>query len=235
MNTSGGFAKYIKVPSSWIIKLPESLSLRESMIYGTAGFTAALSLYKLEKFDMIDKSKEILVTGATGSVGSMAVSILSLSGYNVVASTGKAEKENFLKGLGAKEVVARENIDDKSPKPMLRERWGGVIDTVGGNILATALKTTSYGNAVTTCGLTQSIELNTTVFPFILRGVSLIGVDSVECDKKTREFVWNKIANEWKIKVLDLIVTEISLEEVPDYLTNILAGKNVGKVLVKVD
>jgi putative YhdH/YhfP family quinone oxidoreductase len=234
MNTSGGFAEYIRIPAEWAMPLPNNLSLKESMIYGTAGFTAALSLFKLEEFNLIDNSKEILVTGATGAVGSMAVSILSKAGYKAVAATGKTDKEDFLKNIGANKVIDRKEVDDDSKRPLLRPRWGGVIDTVGGNILATALKTTDYSKGVTTCGLTQSIELNTTVFPFILKGVCLIGIDSVECPMDIRKKVWSKISTDWKVDVLNEISTEISLEDVPKYLEKILAGQNVGKVVVNI-
>jgi alcohol dehydrogenase len=234
MNTSGGFAEYIRIPAEWAMPLPNNLSLKESMIYGTAGFTAALSLFKLEEFNLIDNSKEILVTGATGAVGSMAVSILSKAGYKAVAATGKTDKEDFLKNIGANKVIDRKEVDDDSKRPLLRPRWGGVIDTVGGNILATALKTTDYSKGVTTCGLTQSIELNTTVFPFILKGVCLIGIDSVECPMDIRKKVWSKISTDWKLDVLNEISTEISLEDVPKYLEKILAGQNVGKVVVNI-
>jgi acrylyl-CoA reductase (NADPH) len=235
MNTSGGFSKYIKVPSEWIIKLPENLTLKESMIYGTAGFTAAQSLYKLESAGLKPPSEKILVTGATGGVGSMAVAILAKAGYSPVASTGKLEKHNYLKQLGAVEVIDRKQIDDTTQKVLLQETWAGVIDTVGGNTLATAIKSAKYGASVTTCGMVQSPVLNTTVFPFILRGVNLLGIDSAMCPKEIRTILWQKIATQWKTPTLDLICIECSLEELDEKIDLMLAGKITGRVVVNID
>ena len=192
MNTSGGFAEYIRIPAAWAVPLPEGLSLRESMIYGTAGFTAALSVYQLEKHDILPGSGPIAVTGATGGVGSVAVGILGKAGYEVVAVTGKTEAEGFLRKLGASEVIGREEVDDQSGKAFLKPRFIGAVDTVGGNILATLLKSLHYGGVATCCGLVQSPKLETTVFPFIIKGVSLIGIDSVQCSHSVREVVWGQ-------------------------------------------
>jgi putative YhdH/YhfP family quinone oxidoreductase len=235
MNTSGGFSQYIQVPSEWVIKLPENLTLKESMIYGTAGFTAALSLYKLESTGLNPPSGKILVTGATGGVGSMAVAILAKAGYSPVASTGKLEKHNYLKQLGAFEVVDRNQIDDTTQRALLQETWAGVIDTVGGNTLATAIKSAKYGASVTTCGMVQSPVLNTTVFPFILRGINLLGIDSAMCPKEIRTILWQKIANKWKIPTLDLICIESSLEELGNKVDLMLAGKITGRVIINLD
>jgi putative YhdH/YhfP family quinone oxidoreductase len=232
MNTSGGFSQYIKVPSDWIIKLPENLTLKESMIYGTAGFTAAQSLYKLESAGLKSSCGKILVTGATGGVGSMAVAILAKAGYNPVASTGKLEKHDYLKQLGAVEVIGRDQVDDTTQRTLLQETWAGVIDTVGGNTLATAIKSAKYGASVTTCGMVQSPVLNTTVFPFILRGVNLLGIDSAICPKEIRTILWQKIATDWKIPTLDFICTECSLGELDEKTDLILAGKITGRVVV---
>ncbi|MCF7958022.1 MAG: YhdH/YhfP family quinone oxidoreductase [Phycisphaerae bacterium] len=235
MNTSGGFSQYIKVPSEWIIKLPENLTLKESMIYGTAGFTAAQSLYKLESEGLKPPCDDILVTGATGGVGSMAVALLAKAGYRPVASTGKREKHNYLRQLGAVEVLDRHQIDDTSERAILKQTWAGVIDTVGGNTLATAIKSAKYGASVTTCGMVQSPALNTTIFPFILRGVNLLGIDSAMCPKEIRNILWQKIANEWKIPTLDLICIECSLEELDEKIDLMLAGKITGRVVVNLD
>jgi acrylyl-CoA reductase (NADPH) len=235
MNTSGGFSQYIKVPSDWIIKLPENLTLKESMIYGTAGFTAAQSLYKLESAGLKSSCGKILVTGATGGVGSMAVAILAKAGYNPVASTGKLEKHDYLKQLGAVEVIGRDQVDDTTQRTLLQETWAGVIDTVGGNTLATAIKSAKYGASVTTCGMVQSPVLNTTVFPFILRGVNLLGIDSAICPKEIRTILWQKIATNWKIPTLDLICIECSLEEMDEKIDLMLAGKITGRVVVNLD
>ena len=238
MNTPGGFAEYISVPADWPVKLPENLSLKESMILGTAGFTAALALDKLQQFGIKSPEDEILVTGATGSLGSSAVSILSKAGYkNIVAATGKMDQSDFLKKIGAWRVVNRNNneIDDKSNKPMLSSRWSGVVDSVGGNILSTAIKSAKYGGVVTACGLTQSFNFNTTVYPFILRSVSLIGIESAACPMETRLRIWEKLSGEWKINTLNYLYEEISLEELEKKITLMLKGKNIGRVIINLE
>lgn len=232
MNTPGGYGQYIKVPANWVVKLPETLSLRESMIYGTAGFTAALSVYRLIASGVTPSDGEILVTGATGGVGSIAVSILHKLGYHVVASTGKTDANEMLLSIGATDIISREDLDDQSGKIMLRERWAGVVDTVGGNILATALKSTKYGGTVTTCGNVASPKLATTVFPFILRGISLIGIDSVECDMELRTKLWDLLSREWKIEALSKHVEEITLNELESKIQLILKGKLMGRTIV---
>ncbi|MBC2581700.1 YhdH/YhfP family quinone oxidoreductase [Clostridium sp. DJ247] len=186
MNTSGGFGQYIRVPSDWVVKLPQNLSLKESMIYGTAGFTAALSIYKLITSGVSPNDGEILVTGATGGVGSITVSILNKLGYKVIAATGKPESKDMLLKLGAKDIILREELYDKSGRALLKGKWAGVIDTVGGNLLATAIKSTKYGGSVTCCGNVASHELSISVYPFILRGISVLGVDSVQCPMDLR-------------------------------------------------
>ncbi len=234
MNTAGGFAGYIRVPAAWVVKLPAGISLRDSMVYGTAGFTAALSVFKLEHAGLRPEQGEVLVTGATGGVGSIAVAILSQLGYRVVAGSGKSSAQDFLKQLGATETLSREDLQDESNKPLLKGRWAGVLDTVGGKILGTALKTLQYGGKASCCGLVASPELQTTVFPFILRGVDLLGVDSVECPMETRLILWDKLANDWKIPSLDTLMTEISLEELESvYLDKILRGQVQGRVVVR--
>jgi putative YhdH/YhfP family quinone oxidoreductase len=234
MNTSGGFAEYIRVPSDWIVKLPVGLSLKESMVYGTAGFTAGLSLCKLEQCSEEKITGDVLVTGATGGVGSVAVALLSKNGYDVVASTGKKVKTDFLKKLGAKEIINREDVDDKSGKPLLNRRWKAAIDTVGGNILATVIKQMDYRCSVASCGNTYSPELQTTVFPFILRGVNLLGINSAETPMGLRLKIWHKLANEWKPDCLNDIFTECSLEQLSEKIDLILQGKITGRVVVKI-
>lgn len=232
MNTPGGYGQYIKVPAAWVVRLPEKLSLRESMIYGTAGFTAALSVYRLVASGVKPSDGAILVTGATGGVGSIAVSILHKLGYNVVASTGKQDASDMLLEIGAKDIIPRNEVDDQSGKIMLKERWAGVVDTVGGNILATALKSTKYGGTVTTCGNVASANFSTTVYPFILRGISLIGIDSVECDMELRMKLWDLMSDEWKIDKLDSNVQEVSLHDLESKIQLILKGKLVGRTIV---
>ena len=231
MNTSGGFGQYISVPALWATKLPKGLSLRGSMCHGTAGLTAALCIIRLMASGLTKESGEVLVTGATGGVGSIAVSILAKLGFSVVAATGKAGEHDFLKGLGAKAIISREEANDTSGRSLQKPRWAGVVDTVGGNILATALKTTKYGGLVAACGNAMSAELNVNVFPFILRGVSLLGVDSVEIPMRARQMAWNKLAGEWSIDV-GRLATEVSLEELNPKIDEILKGGIRGRVLV---
>jgi acrylyl-CoA reductase (NADPH) len=231
MNTSGGFARYISVPALWATKLPQGLSLKDSMSHGTAGLTAALCIIRLMASGLTKESGEVLVTGASGGVGSVAVAILAKLGFNVVAATGKASEHDFLSGLGAKAIISREEANDTSGRPLQKPRWAGVVDTVGGNILATALKTTKYAGLVAACGNAMSAELNVNVFPFILRGVSLLGVDSVEIPMRARQMAWNKLAGEWSIDVGSL-VAEVSLEELNPKIDEILKGGIRGRVLV---
>lgn len=232
MNTWGGFAEYIQVPADWVIPLPVGLALEESMILGTAGFTAALCVQALEQNDITPSSGDILVTGATGGVGSIAVSIFSKLGYSVVAVTGKASHHDFLKSLGAAFIIDRQEINDQSGKSLLKPRWAGAVDTVGGNTLATVLKTTKYGGCVTACGLVGGTDLATTVYPFILRGVRLIGIDSVQYPLSRRLRVWQKLASEWKPTHLNEVVSTINLSQLPEYIDLILEGQSVGRVLV---
>jgi alcohol dehydrogenase len=178
MDTSGGFGQYIRVPADWVVPLPEGITVKEGAIYGVAGFTAALSVDALQKHGVGSEDGEIVVTGSTGGVGSVSVALLSHLGYTVVASTGKKEESEFLSGLGASEIISREEVNDESNKPLLSERWAGAVDSVGGTTLATLLKAVKRGGAIAATGLVASSELSTTVFPFILRGVSLLGIDS---------------------------------------------------------
>ncbi|MCP4338737.1 MAG: YhdH/YhfP family quinone oxidoreductase [Desulfobulbaceae bacterium] len=235
MNTSGGYEEYIRVPSSWVVRLPENLSLRESMIYGTAGFTAALSCFKMINNGVTPDKGPVLVTGATGGVGSIAVAILAKSGYDVVAVNGIVDEKEYLLQLGAKEVISIEEADDKSGRALLKPRWAGAIDTVAGNILASAVKTTQYGGTVTCCGNVSSAELTSSIYPFILNGVSLLGIDSVNCPVDLRLQVWNKIASDWKLEQLELVTTELeSLESLDERIGLILQGKSKGRAIVKI-
>jgi len=235
MNTSGGFAEYVRVPAPWVVKLPANLTLRESMIYGTAGFTAALSCFKLVNSGVTPDKGPVLVTGATGGVGSIALSILVKSGYEVVAVNGIVDEADYLIELGAKEVISIEEADDQSGRPLLKPRWAGAIDTVAGNLLSTAIKTTQYGGAVTCCGNVGSAELHSSIFPFILNGITLIGIDSVNCPMDMRMKVWNKVAADWKLDHLEKITTELpSLEALEERIGLILEGKSRGRAIVKV-
>ena len=235
MNTSGGYAEYIRVPENWVVKLPDNLTLRESMIYGTAGFTAALSCYKLMNSGVAPNKGPVLVTGATGGVGSIALSILVKSGYDVVAVNGIIDEEEYLLELGATEVISIEDAGDQSGRPLLKPRWSGAIDTVAGNLLSTAIKTTQYGGAVTCCGNVGSAELHSSIFPFILNGITLLGIDSVNCPMDMRMMVWDKVASDWKLDYLEKITTELpALEALDERIGLILEGKNRGRAIVKV-
>jgi acrylyl-CoA reductase (NADPH) len=234
MNSDGGHAQFVKIPASWVARIPDSISDKEIMTFGTAGLTAALSVNELIENGIKPESGDILVTGATGGVGSIAIAILSKLGYTITAISGKKERVEFLKKIGANEVVSREEFEVESTKPMLSEKYSGVIDTVGGKILANALKQVKYDGIVTCCGLTSSFELNTNVFPFILRGVRLIGIDSVECKLEKKQAAWEKLASRWKINSLNTIVNEISLYEIKSTYELLLSGKAVGRYVVKI-
>jgi putative YhdH/YhfP family quinone oxidoreductase len=232
MNTAGGFGQYIRVPAGWVVPLPENLSLRQSMIFGTAGFAAGLSISALEGHGVTPDRGQILVTGATGGVGSLAVGLLAQAGYVVVAATGKLDQADFLVDLGAKKVIHRDEIRDVTGRPLLKGRWAGAVDTVGGAYLTTALKSTQYGGAVSCCGLVASPELQITVYPFILRSVSLLGIDSQGCPMDTRQRLWQRLSTEWKLPTLDRLATEASLNELDAGIQRILQGKQVGRLVV---
>ena len=232
MNTSGGFGQYIRVPADWVVPLPQELSFKDAMIYGTAGYTAALSAHALEKHGVTPEQGEIAVTGSTGGVGSVAVALLAHLGYNVVASTGKKDETEFLQDLGAAEIIGREDVNDESKKPLLRERWAGAVDTVGGTTLASLLKATKRGGAVAATGLVASSDLPTTVFPFILRGVSLLGIDSGFTPTNLRREIWSKLAGVWKFPQLEQLTIDCTLETLDPEIDKILAGGQRGRVVV---
>lgn len=231
-NTWGGYGQYIRVPAGWIVRKPAGVSLRECMILGTAGFTAGLSLWALAEHGVLPGDGEVLVTGASGGVGSLAVALLAKAGYRTVASTGKIAAHDLLTRLGASRVVGREEVDDASAKPMLAERWAGAIDTVGGRTLATVVRSLRRGGAVAACGLVGGADLSLTVYPFILRGAQLIGIDSAECPHDRRVAVWQRLADEWKLENLDELATEVTLAELGPQIEKILQGQTIGRVLV---
>jgi len=234
MNTSGGFAEYISVPGEWVCPLPDGLQLKESMILGTAGLTAALSVRGVVNNGINPDDGAVLVTGSTGGVGSLAVAILAKCGFNVSAVTGKADQAEFLKTVGAHDVVPRSQFLDVKDRPLLKESWAAVIDTVGGEPLNVAVRSAAYGGTVTTCGMVASPKLNLTVFPFILRGVSLLGIDSVQCAHQVRNEIWSRLATEWRIPQLDAMSTEIGLDDINEYIPMILDGRVRGRTVVAV-
>ncbi|MFT0211025.1 YhdH/YhfP family quinone oxidoreductase [Pseudomonas sp. F1_0610] len=234
MNTSGGLAEYIRVPETWVVRRPTALSLRESMLLGTAGLTAALCVNKLEHAGLNPEDGAVLVTGATGGVGSIAVALLAKLGYQVVAATGKAQEYDYLMSLGAAEVISREALLEKQERPMLAPKWAGIIDTVGGDLLFNCVKALKYGASAACCGLTAGVEFNANVFPFILRGVNLLGVDSVELPLEVKQEMWSKLATTWHLNNLEKLSQEINLTDVPEAIEKILKGTHKGRYLVKV-
>ncbi len=230
----GGWSEYARVPAEWVIPLPPSLSLVGAMRLGTAGFTAALSVDALRRHDITPKSGEIVVTGSTGGVGCLAVAMLAKLGYTVVAVTGKADRHDWLKELGAARVIGRGDADVKGGNPLLKAVWAGAVDTVGGNTLATLLRATHIGGCVTACGLVGGPELPTTVFPFILRGVTLCGIDSGWTKRERRLELWRLMANEWKPNRLAEVSTEIALKDVDEPVRRILAGGIAGRTVVRI-
>ena len=235
MNTAGGFGQYIRVPAAWVIKRPAGLSLREAMALGTAGLTAALCVDKLEQAGLDATDAPVLVTGATGGVGSIAVALLASLGYHVAAVTGKPEQADFLTGLGAKQILERSALQAGIEKPLLREQWAGAVDTVGGDILFNVVKSLQRGASVACCGLTAGTNFQASVLPFILRGVNLLGVDSVEIPLVVKASMWDRLSVQWKLPNLDALVKEITLAELPAAIAQMLNGQQAGRMLVRLD
>ena len=232
MNTAGGFGQYIRVPAAWVLACPEGLNLRDAMILGTAGFTAALCVEKLIANGLAPDAGDVLVTGATGGVGIVAVMLLKALGYRVVASTGKNSAHDTLLQLGASEILDRAELSEANPRPLLKERWSAAVDVAGGDTLSNVIKALNYGASVAACGLVQSPILQASVLPFILRGVNLLGIDSVELPLDSKQAVWAKLAGEWKLAGLDAICTEIGLEQLDTSLSSVLAGQATGRFLL---
>ena len=233
MNTAGGFGQYIRVPAGWVVPQPQGLKAAEAMVYGTAGFTAALSVWNMIESGVAPDDGDVLVSGATGGVGSIAVSILSKIGYSVTAVNGVADETDYLKEIGAKKIISIAEATDTNGRPLLKSRWAGGIDTVGGDILTTTIRSAKYGAAVTCCGNVAAADLPLNVYPFILRGVRLIGIDSQNCPMPIRQKIWQKIASEWKIEWLQAITTEASLDELSDKIDLMLQGKHIGRTIIK--
>jgi len=230
----GGYAQKARVKAGELVKLPQALSLKQAMTIGTAGFTAMLAARALEDHGLKEGMGEVLVTGASGGVGSVAVAILAAWGYSVAASTGRAANGDYLKGLGAKTIIDRAEIAQPK-RPLDSERWAGCIDAVGGQTLACVLSQLKYGMSVASCGLAGGNELATTVIPFLLRGVNLLGIDSVRCPMPRRQDAWKRLAADLPLAKLDAMTDMVTLAELPGLADKILKGEIRGRVVVDVN
>jgi acrylyl-CoA reductase (NADPH) len=229
----GAYAQKARVKGDWLVRLPEGLSAREAMAIGTAGFTAMLAILALEKHGVTPKSGPVVVTGAAGGVGSVATAVLGKLGYHVIASTGRMSEAPYLKGLGAAEVIDRNELS-AAPKPLAKERWAGGVDSVGSTTLANLLSMTKYGGAIAACGLAAGMDLPSSVAPFILRGVCLLGIDSVMCPLEPRKAAWERLARDLDREKLSEITHEISLDQVITTAPTILSGQVRGRIVVKI-
>ena len=232
MNTAGGFGQQVTVPGGWVTKLPVGLSLRDSMVLGTAGLTAGLCVNKLLLNGITPEAGKVLVTGATGGVGIIACALLVKLGFEVVASTGKLAETAKLTALGVSEVISREAFSEENPRPMLKESYAAAVDVAGGTTLVNVIKSLSYGGSVAACGLVDSPALSATVLPFILRGVNLLGVDSVELPLAQKQQIWNLFANEWALTDIESLAETIVLAELPAVLAKVLAGGAIGRYVL---
>ena len=235
MNTAGGFGQKIRVPASWVLKKPSGLTLAETMSWGTAGFTAALSIQKLERAGIVPEKGPVLVTGATGGVGSVAVALLSKLGFSVVAVSGKAEQTEWLKSLGAAEVVSRDTVLALKGKAMAKPLYQAAVDTVGGDMVSAIIPQLQPEGAITTCGMIAGVKFEASVFPFILRGVSLLGVDSVEIPRADKQSVLDKAAGPWKLEGLEAMTTEVGQSGLADVLAKVLNGQGTGRYRVNLN
>lgn len=229
----GGYAGRVRVPADWVVPLPAGLTLFEAMAIGTAGFTAALSVVDMERNGLTPPNGPVIVTGATGGVGSIAVQILAARGYHVTALTGKASEHEYLRSLGAKEVLSRTGLDTGT-RPLEKATWAGAVDAVGGDILAWLTKTMRYNGCIASSGLAGGTHLDTTVLPFILRGVKLLGIDSVMCPMETRRDVWRRLGSDLRPPALNAIAQTIELEGLPDAFATLLKGNARGRFVVNV-
>ena len=231
MNTSGGLGQYIRVPAAWVVRKPAGLTLRASMIFGTAGFTAALSVLRLTDYGIKAKD-DVLVTGAAGGVGGVAVSMLSHAGFNVTALNSLLDERVYLTGIGAANVIEPADLIDESGRPLLKDRWTGCVDTLGGNVLTSAIRSIRANGAMTCCGNVVSHDIHLTVYPFILRGVSLFGIDSQNCPMPVRLRAWGMLAGAWKFPWLERLASEIRLSGVESALDKIRSGNHQGRIIV---
>ena len=235
MNTSGGFGEYIRVPETWIVKKPDNFSLSESMAFGTAGLTAGLCLRKLLLHGIKPEDGEVFVSGVTGGVGIISLMLFSKIGFDVTAITGKTDQVDLLKSLGAKKIIDRNELDLDLISPLQKPLYAGGIDAVGGKILSNLICSTSQRAAIACCGMVGGISLDTSIFPFILRGLSLFGIDSAESLLETKEEIWNNFATDWKLENIDQNINNISLDDLPREIEKILKGDQVGRVRIAYD
>lgn len=230
----GGYAEHVRVPADWVVRLPRGMSLLEAMVLGTAGFTAALAIHRLEQNDLRPENGKVVVTGATGGVGSLAIAMLSHLGYQVVAVTGKANEHEYLKQLGASEVLLRSDLDLASTRPLDKTQWAGALDAVGGQTLAWLLRTMQVNGAIASFGNAGGVELNTTVFPFILRGVRLIGIDSAATAMSLRQNIWRRLSTELHTQKLGMVAHTVTFEQLPQVFEKMLRGELRGRTVVKI-
>jgi len=231
----GGYAQRARVKGEWLVKLPEGMTPVQAMTVGTAGITAMLAIMALEDHGLTPEAGKVLVTGAAGGLGSTAVTLLSRLGYEVAAVTGRAEQADYLKGLGATEIVMRSELEEASGKPLNREKWAGAVDTVGGKILSNLVTELAYGASVSCCGNAGGIDLNFTVLPLLLRGINLLGIDSVMCPTARRQVAWQRMHDTMPKAMLEDIGQIIGLADLPEYATKILNGEVRGRVVVDVN
>lgn len=235
MNTNGGFGEYIKVPQEWIVKKPENITLSESMAFGTAGLTAGLCMRKLLAHGLKPDDGDVFVSGVTGGVGIISLMLFKKLGFNVSAITGKLDHEDFLKSLGANQVIDRNTLDLDLISPLQKPIYSGGIDAVGGKILSNLICSTSQRAAIACCGMVGGLSLDTSIFPFILRGLSLFGIDSAESLIDVKKEIWNNFSSNWKLENIDENIKDISLDELPSEIDKILEGKQVGRVRIAYD
>lgn len=230
----GGFAELVRAPADWVLHLPLGLSLHDAMALGTAGFTAALSIYRLQQNDVRPESGKVVVTGATGGVASLAISMLKRLRYHVVAITGKESEHGYLKSLGADEILPRNAVDANATRPLEKAQWAGALDSVGGATLAWLTRTMQQNGVIASFGNAGGVELNTTVLPFILRGVRLIGIDSAATNMPLRHEIWKRLANEWRPQQLDNLSRTLPFEQLPEALEKMLGNHMHGRTVIKI-
>ena len=230
----GGYSEYVRVPADWVVRRPESMTAFDAMTLGTAGFTAALAIHLMQHNGLAPENGPVAITGATGGVGSVAIEILAKEGYNVVAITGKAKEAEYLKGIGASEVLLRQSLDFSRIKPLDKSTWAGAVDNLGGDMLSWLLSTMQVGGTAAAVGLAADMKLHTSVAPFILRGVSLLGVDSVNCPMDLRQTLWNKLAVKWRPDRVHDQVRTIDFDELPEHFDAYIKGMARGRTVVRI-